>query len=172
MSSKIEPRARRASEPGRTVLSCWAFCRVGDTLVLCTHGDRAPSDEDIERYLQRLATPDFSAILLHTRGGHPTPKQRARIAEFWETCGRPIPHVAVLTDSVVARTVLTAMQWIMRSLSIKAFSADEVPAALQWLQADAPPFVVSETIAGMHAALRMSADQDGVRMVPRPPRAP
>lgn len=151
-------------------MSCWAFGRVGDTLVMCTQGDHGPPDAEVERYLERLTIPDFSAILLHTRGGHPTPKQRARIAAFWEASGRTVPRVAVLDDSRVARAVLTAMQWIMRTLNIKAFPSDAVVSALQWLHADAPPIVVSEAIASMDAALRLQADKLRAHTPAGPPR--
>ena len=167
MASIIEPRTRRVSEAGRTVLSRWAFCRVDDTLVLCTQGDREPPDEEVELYLKRLDTADFSAILLHSRGGHPTPKQRSRIADYWNTCGRPVPRIAVLTDAVVARAVLKAMEWVMRTLTTKVFAGDAVDAALQWLHAEAPAPSVAAAIAGMHAALYMNAEDDSA-----PKRAP
>lgn len=162
------PRERRISQPGRVVLASWAYGRVGDTLVLCTEGSGDAREEDVEGWLARLAVPDFTKILTYTHGAAPSAKHRSRIATFWETSGRPIPPVAIVTDSTVARAVMKAMEWLVRSMQIRAFPPHDIAGALAWLEADAPLAHVTEAITVLSAALRANNERSVAQRIPKP----
>ena len=165
----ISPRQRRISQPGRVVLTSWAYGRVGDTLVLCTEGPAEARDDDVEGWLARLAIPDFSKILSLSNGAPPTPKHRSQIAKFWESSGRPMPPVAILTDSMVARAVMKALEWLSRNMEMRAFPSSDVEGALRWLQSDAPLGHVNEALAVLSAALRASNERSAAQRIPKPP---
>jgi hypothetical protein len=150
ISSKNQP----IWETGRVVLSNWAFARVGDILVLCTQGDHPPSEPDFDVFMKRLQTHDYKTVLVHAIGGMSSPKQRARMAEYFKARGKTIPPCAVLTDSMTARAVMTALSWLMSGWAMKSFPLAQLEGALLWLDVSASgTSIVAESIAGMHAAL-------------------
>jgi len=152
-----------ASEAGRVVLSTWAFARVGDMLVLCTRGEHAPPEADFAIFMQRLTRNDYKMTLIHAIGGMSSPKQRGQISEYFKSRGGPIPPCAVLTDSVTARAVMTALSWLRSGWAMKSFPLGQLEGALHWLDASVSPAIVAESIAGMHAALRSLPERRPLR---------
>ncbi|HEX5658005.1 MAG TPA: hypothetical protein VFX59_12455 [Polyangiales bacterium] len=130
----------------------WAFTRVGSVLVLCTQGEHEPPETDVDAWLIRVTQPDFSKILLHARGGTPDAKQRARLAAYWNKAPPPIPPCAVVTDSALVRSVLVALSWISR-FPFRAFAANELTSALQYLEEADSLTKLSEAIETLHDAL-------------------
>jgi hypothetical protein len=155
VAAVFDERKRRDSQAGRSVLTRWAFSRVGQTLILSTYGDHA-SEEELGHWLARMAQHDFTRMLVHAQGASLTAKQRARIADFWNKSGRPLPRVAVLTDSTTERAILTALVWLLQSQTkdIKAFALSNIDAAVQWLGEAQGPALIAEEIASLQAALR------------------
>lgn len=104
--------------------------------------------------MERLARHDFRFLLVHANGAEPTPAQRKELAEFWR--GRPTMRVAMLTDSLSSRAVLTAITWLLRDHHIRAFAGDEYAASLVWLGCSTRPEHVAAAVAGLRAMIRMA----------------
>jgi hypothetical protein len=138
------------------VLETLAHTRTEDVLLLVS-GDRDASDADLERWLARLAVFDYKHLLIAAcgEGGHSS-KQRARIADFWKRSGRQAPRVAILTDSVVGRCVVTALSWVLGNPT-RAFASQEHAAALTFLGSKVDPAAVAREISALHAGLRSGA---------------
>jgi hypothetical protein len=85
---------------------------VGSVLVLCTVGSGPPSEQDFAIWLERIAQSDFDRMLIYTSGGEPSATQRSRIAQVWKTRAR-VPHVVLMTDSLITRSMLKAFQWLI-----------------------------------------------------------
>jgi hypothetical protein len=144
-----------------TVLECYAFARVGELLILCAQGEGEATPRDFEAWIERLGTNDFTKLLIHDRGARPNAKQRARIAEFWRMSGRPSPKTVLLTDSAVARYILTALEWLLNSPT-KAMPIDHVDQALAWLEFKGAPAQVEFLIRDMQEALSRKQKQHGI----------
>jgi hypothetical protein len=138
---------------GRTVLSSWAFVRVNDLLVLCTDGNHEPPSADFDAWLVRMGKHDFTKLLIHSRGGDPNSKQRLRIGEFWRNSGRPLPKTALLTDSLSARCVLTALNWILNTNDTKCLALRDLQPALAWLGYTGPESEIAAVVSSLHLAL-------------------
>jgi hypothetical protein len=139
-------------DTGRTVLDRLAYVRVQDVLLLCT-GEGDATDQDLTKWLERLAVQDYRCLLVSTRStGGLTSKQRSRIAEFWKSSSRRPPPVALLSDSALARGVLTALSWLLESPT-KAFSPSDLRGALAYLGTHAPAAQISSQIDALDAAL-------------------
>jgi hypothetical protein len=136
---------------GCTVLSNWAFEGVGRVLVLCSIGPNPPPDREFEIYLERLLQADIDRILIYGEGGSPSVTQRKRIAETWKSKGRS-PHVALMTDSSVARGLLTAVGWLV-SGKMKPFALGDLQGVLGFLEATDASAEISAAVARLRAAL-------------------
>jgi hypothetical protein len=149
---------RSKGETAPVVLSNWAFQRVGSVLVLCSVGSSPPPERDFAVWLERISRRDFDRMLIYSSGGEPSGTQRSRIAQVWNTGGR-IPHVVLMTDSLVTRSMLTAFHWLMRETKMKATSLSEFDAAFEWLDALADSQDLAGTIARLRAALLLQQCQ-------------
>jgi hypothetical protein len=138
------------------ILAQWAWMRVGSVLVLCTIGEREPPETDLDAWLMRAARDDYTKILLHSRGGSPDAKQRARLAGYWDKAAGPIPPCAVLTDSAMVRSVLVALSWISK-FPMRAFAGDDVAGALRFLEEPDALDAVRDTIETLHRALAVKS---------------
>lgn len=147
-------------EHGRVVLKSTAYARVDDVLLQCT-GSVDVSEADLSEWITRLSTFDYQALLISVRGGGSlTSKQRGRIGEFWKRSGRKPPPTALLTDSMVARHVATAITWLVNA-PLKAFEVSEVEAAVTYLGGNAKATEVSRTLNSLHAALESKIKHTG-----------
>jgi hypothetical protein len=142
----------RQANTGRTVLSTRAFTTLGDLLLVCTRGAEPPA-VDFEVWMDRLRRPDFTKLLIYSEGGTPSPKQRARITEYWKSSGRTPPQTVMLTNSLMERGVLTAIGWLLGGSGIKCLPLAEVEQALIWLGYTGSVAEVSLTIRSLRASL-------------------
>src|SRR5262245_48700981 len=65
-----------------------------------------------------------------------------------------IKHMAVLTDSAIARGVTTAFGWITQKFVIKCYPLNELDRALRWLAEQGAVFDAAEVKDAMNAILR------------------
>lgn len=77
----------------------------------------------------RKARGSLRTLVISEGGAAPNAAQRAF---YKEEVGSTDNRVAVLTDSVAARTVLTAMSWF--NSEMKPFAPTDVPGALRYLE--------------------------------------
>src|SRR5262249_40540082 len=97
-------------------------------------------------------------LLVVTAGGTPTPKQRHRVGELAKALR---VRTAVVSDSVVARSIVTVFSWL--NIEIKPFSTAHLPAALEYLElSDVEREWSFEAVKEMQAQLRIR--DAGVRM--------
>src|SRR5690606_6571718 len=74
---------------------------------------------------------DIRAFLIVTEGGGPNAMQRGALDEAVGLENHPA-KTAVVTVSMIARGIVTAIGWF--SKGIKAFSTNQLPAALDYLE--------------------------------------
>jgi hypothetical protein len=136
-----------------TVLETLAFTAVGGVLVLC-HTSADPSDDEWETWIDRERRHEHRAILIATRGGAPNSRQRARVAEATGQKSGRRPPVALLTDSAVTRSVMTAFGWILGAHApMKAFPTTALEEAVSWLAVTVRPETVRAVMARLQASL-------------------
>jgi len=104
--------------------------RLEGPILVCVNAAENPTDAEWTRYLDagRAALPKCKGILVVTDGGGPNAMQRKQIDEMPEA--RDLP-VAVVTASLAARGIVTAISWFGKA--IKAFAPHQVPEALGYL---------------------------------------
>jgi hypothetical protein len=112
-----------------------AYGRVGDCFILVL-GKVPPADADINPYLafvRGAIRPDMKPrVCVQSYGGGLSPKQRQALNELTAPFAK-VARIAVLTDSAVARGVVTAMSWFAKEV-YQAFSLSDLNAALDFLQ--------------------------------------
>jgi hypothetical protein len=147
-----------------TVLESIAFTGVEGLLVLC-HSSASPSDEEWDAWIARESRGDHRGILISTEGGAPNSRQRSRVADKTGNRGSVRPPVALLTDSAIIRSVMTAFAWILgKDQPMKAFPRTALDEAVAWLGADVRPAPVRAAVSRLQVALsrapsrRFSAD--------------
>ncbi len=139
-----------------TVLTTMAFAAVDDLLVLC-HSEDNPTEAEWDRWIATERLRKHRALLVITRGGAPNSKQRARVAEVLGANAGPTPPVALLTDSAVLRTLMTAFTWLLgRQHRMKAFSPEAIDDAVAWTAVDVRAERVRIAIRRLQAALEGS----------------
>jgi hypothetical protein len=144
-----------------TVLTTMAFAAVDDLLILC-HSEDNPSEAEWDRWIATERLRKHRALLVLTRGGSPNSRQRARVAELLGATAGPTPPVALLTDSTVLRTLMTAFTWLLgRQHRMKAFSPEAVEDAVAWTAVEIRPERVRITIRRLQAALTGARAQRG-----------
>jgi hypothetical protein len=117
----------------------FAETRVEELLVMALNGALVTDDEWREhcenlRALNKIGGP-AKAMIIFGIGEGPNAKQRQVLAEEYADLGKNM-RVALLTDSVVARGVLTAIGWLLSSQT-KAYGLRELNTALSALAAHA-----------------------------------
>lgn len=132
------------------------WCFVDFTMV-AVHGEHAPSDEEWDAYmaetLDRLED-DLMGVLVVTDGSGPNALQRSKVTAEKRLAATP---VAIVTRSVVARGMATALRWFGKE--IRAFSPSELQDAFSYLSVS--PHVrpgLLHIIAKMRADLLGEAD--------------
>ena len=139
-----------------TVLDTIAFTEVDELLILCYLRD-SPSDAEWSVWLERSKPMKHRALLISTEGGAPNARQRARVATEIGQGVAQRPPVALLTDSLVIRSVMTAFSWVLGSAHpIRAFPREGVDTALEWLGVQTRSVRVRAAIARLNAALSSS----------------
>ena len=103
------------------------FERAGGTMVVA-HGPANPSDAVWDAYVATMAElrSQVGRALVFTAGGSPNAKQRANLGQH---AGKI--RAAILTDSIVARGVVTALSWL--GVSIAAFPPAQVTGAMDYI---------------------------------------
>jgi hypothetical protein len=127
-----------------------AFGRIGNCLML-VHPEIPPSDQDWDKYLEFLdqQRSDKVRLVVSTRGGGPSAAQRGRLRDVVNRYPTKILPTAILTASVVARGVMTAISWFIPGL--EAFAPNQLGAALNYLGIPvALEGEVSRAIQGLH----------------------
>jgi hypothetical protein len=121
-----------------------AFKMVGGILV-AVYNDKPPTAEDHQRCIEvfRKMDPSSTRALIITDGGSPSPAQRKDFVNILQ--GREY-WMAVCTDSIMVRGVVTAVGWFTRKT--KAFSKDNVGDAFQYLE------IASSSQARLRAEIR------------------
>ena len=111
------------------------YGKVGDCFILVL-GKVPPSDADFNPYItfvRGAIRPDMKPrVLVQSHGGALSPKQRQALNELTAPFAQ-VARIAVLTDSAVARGVVTAMSWFAKEV-YQAFSLSDLNAALDFLQ--------------------------------------
>jgi len=109
-----------------------AFRRVGDFAVF-VHTEEPPTDPEWDQLLNVFREfPDLRRcrVLVLTDGGAPNARQRLLINAILKD---PSPPVAVVSSSMVARAVVTAMGWF--NPRMRAFAEDDINGAFAHLDA-------------------------------------
>jgi hypothetical protein len=102
--------------------------KVVGSVVVIVHSEAEPSDVEWAESLEALRSvskQDRPGVLVFTAGGSPTAPQRAASNKV---VGASRIRIAVMTASVIARTVGKALRWFQPQLQI--FGPSDVEAAL------------------------------------------
>lgn len=114
--------------------------RVGTCLIQATGSSKSGiADVDWKEYVQYANRVGHEGpivtALQYSPDVAPTAKQRAELKGVSESFTRHLRGVAICTDSMMVRGVITAIHWLMKSQNqCKAFKSSEHRAALLWLQ--------------------------------------
>ncbi len=113
-------------------------CQRVRSAILLVHGPEAPTADEWDEYLKLVDASRalVTQVIVHTEGGGPNPKQRDAVQTLYNTYKPSAPPVAVLSNSVIARGIVTAISWRYGRDKIRAFSPTELDAALAWLRLD------------------------------------
>lgn len=125
-------------------------------LIVVAHDQTNPSDADWDEYVKLVTAclgdrSYFLGVLVTSLGGAPNAGQRKVLQDVADS--QPY-RTCICTDSVVARGVVIAINWLF-STPMHALPYNDIDRALELL---AVPLgersVVKATVARMHAALR------------------
>jgi hypothetical protein len=103
------------------------------TLLVLVHGARPPSDIDWNEYVHALGASRVTGLLVATDGAGPDGPQRAKVNDLVRQRGGSFP-TAVVTGSLVARGIVTALGWF--NPKVRAFAPAEIARALAHVGAD------------------------------------
>lgn len=131
--------------------------RVVHNVLVVVHGRNPPRDESWSELLRASTQPQADgtravitrrAILIYSLGGVPTPAQRSLLSKVQIPRGSAAPPIVLVSDSPLARGVLTAVSWLVPGLrSLRTYALERRPAALQALELE------SEASRAVDAAL-------------------
>lgn len=140
--------------------------RMEGRLNVAFHGPRAPTNLEWQRYVTEAASPvarDDVRVLVLSRGGSPDGHQRQILMTALR--GRPKP-MALLTDKLVARTVVAAMS--IFNPSMKAFPTTGLKEASDFLKLTAEE---RERVAQLLLELEREVGESTQAEPPAPTRA-
>ena len=105
-----------------------------DRVYAIVYGAQTPSADEWARCLEmcRERTGLSSRFVVETHGGGPDAKQRKALADLLR---HEDARVAVLTDSIVARGILTALAWL--GLPQRGFAPGDLRGAASYLELSA-----------------------------------
>jgi hypothetical protein len=107
--------------------------RMEGRLCVIVHSAKAPTNLEWQRFLVETTTsaaPAEGRLIVLSRGGGPDGEQRKALSVA--VGSRPKPLLALLTDSILARTGLAAMRLL--NPSMKAFGAKDFKEAFEFLK--------------------------------------
>jgi hypothetical protein len=126
------------------------------TLLVLVHGPRSPSDIDWDDYTRALGASPVTGVLVATDGAGPDGRQRAILNDLVKQRGGSFP-TAVVTGSLVARGIVTALGWFNPKL--RAFAPAALAHALAHVGTDPRrQDDVVRCIARMRIALAVTSD--------------
>jgi hypothetical protein len=125
-------------------MSTLQFDKCGETLVI-VHAAVAPTDEEWDAWIARMAHQDYKRVLILSRGGGPNARQRRKTNKFW--AGRDVPRFALVTTSRFVIGIIKAFNWFLDD-QLKPFHPDRMDEALDYIEVPEPE----------RAALRARAD--------------
>jgi hypothetical protein len=136
-----------------------AYRFVDDVLVM-VHTVTAPSDEEWNDHVQRLARTRTSlrGVMVFTAGGGPTSKQRERLRSAVPSS---IPPTAIMTDSPLVRGIITSINWFVNN-PLSAFHPDDLQGALRHIARSGPPIDAAKIVG----AVRALAEELSVKLPP------
>lgn len=111
------------------------------TVRVMVHGTNPPTDEEWQQFLAatvrevngQLRASERRGAVIYSRGAMATPKQRTQLRKLDLQSGR-LPTLVLMTDSMLARGVATAIGWVLPSLKdFHALSLSEVDEAARLL---------------------------------------
>lgn len=109
--------------------------KVGDCFVLAI-GRQQPNDAEFKQYIDfvraQIRSDMKPRVLVRSHGGALTPKQRQALNELTAPFAK-VARIAVLTDSTVGRSIVTAMSWFAKEV-YEAFPMGETDGAIRFLQ--------------------------------------
>lgn len=133
------------------------------TVRIMVHGHRPPTNEEWETFLSRTVREvngQFTATerrgaVIYSRGAMATPHQRNQLRKLDFSSGR-LPRLVLMTDSLVARGVATAIGWLVPALKdFHALPLDQVDEAARLLSP-----IVSDQIEFKRTLARLLAQLD------------
>lgn len=107
-----------------------AFQRVANCILL-VHVDKEPADSEWDQYVQWFGPNIDTRVLVYSKGGAPTAAQRDKLKRVVDKHGKRVV-TAVMTDSQIARGVMTALKWFLKDMS--AFPTKDLEGALKFLE--------------------------------------
>lgn len=135
------------------VLTSLGYALLGDLLILCT-SDAPPSDEDWNEWIARSTKIDYRALLIFSAGGSPNPKQRRRLSDAVDKLPGPRQPVALLTDSLLVRSIATAFSWLLGGKQpLRVVPTEALAEALAWQGIALNAAVVQEMIDRLQSDL-------------------
>ncbi|APR83157.1 Hypothetical protein A7982_08506 [Minicystis rosea] len=113
-------------------------CQRVRSVILLIHGADTPTQPEWDEYLKLVEDSRglVTQVLVDSAGGAPTPTMRAEVQKRYNTYKPSAPPVAVLSNSMIARGIVTAISWGYGRDKIRAFAPGELDAALDWLKLD------------------------------------
>lgn len=102
-------------------------------VAIVVHGAEPPTDAEWDAYLDAYLRDSMGPrpVFVVTSGGGPNSRQRARMNERLPKARQA--RAAVLTESHVARGIITALQWV-GALNLKGFAPEDAVSALRYLE--------------------------------------
>jgi hypothetical protein len=108
------------------VMTMWRSDRV----LVAVHDSKPPSEDEWARWIELCSQPPGGErlVMVETHGGGPDAKQRKALAEA--TADGEM-RAAVMTDSLVARGILTALVWL--GVPVRPFGVYQHRSAAEYL---------------------------------------
>ena len=121
----------------------WAY---SESLLLVVHAPGRPDDDDWRNFMEDVLTQrGIRGVVIVANSSRPTPIQRAEIQKWYDDNKA---RGALITDSVMMRGVVTAMNWF--GVDMRAFAPEDLGAGPQRLFKDHELW--SQVQAFQHAA--------------------
>jgi hypothetical protein len=108
------------------VFQTMAWSRCGDVHLL-VHAPGIPLDADWAEFMKDVTTTVMPGIVVAAGSAKLSPKQRSEVQQWFERSG---VRGSVVTDSPVARGVVTALSWF--KVKLRAFSPRDLDRAFEY----------------------------------------
>jgi hypothetical protein len=122
-----------------TVRDAIAFVVIDEILVLY-YTERDPSDPEWDAWIAQINRREHRAMLILTEGGAPNARQRAKMVRETDYGAALRPPMALLTDSMLLRGMMTAFAWLYgKAQPLRAFPRRRVDEAVAFLGVPVAP---------------------------------